>query len=165
MILHSHPTRRRRLPIIATRTPRHSHEGGIHFSSPREDRQTGPRLHHPGSSVRAMKTDTIPAPSANDPLGDVRRLIRLLLFGGALRKWVLPRLAGPLFIEDGIDGDIVPGRDAAAIAERSEGLLRDRALLDEMSDAARRKAATFSWRTYRQCLAATVSAELERARS
>ncbi|MGA7579035.1 MAG: glycosyltransferase family 4 protein [Desulfobaccales bacterium] len=51
-------------------------------------------------------------------------------------------------VRDGIDGFIVPIRDAGAIAEKLEILLRDRELLVWMSQNARARAEEFSWNHY-----------------
>jgi len=120
-----------------------------------------PSLPHAEVLAEMARHDVLVFPSLFEGFG----LVILEAMAQGTPVITTPHTAGPDLIEDGIDGYLVPIRDAAAIAARLEGLLRDRALLDAMSDAARRKAATFSWRTYRQCLAATVSAELERARS
>ena len=60
-----------------------------------------------------------------------------------------PHTAGPDLISDGNDGFIVPIRSSEAIVERIELLLRDRALLQDVSDAARKTAGGHSWRGYR----------------
>jgi glycosyltransferase involved in cell wall biosynthesis len=64
--------------------------------------------------------------------------------------------AGPDLIQDGVEGFIVPIRDAAAIAERLEQLHREPARLAEMSRAARERARQFSWGKYEKTLAACV---------
>ncbi len=63
----------------------------------------------------------------------------------------LPVIATPnagSVVRDGIDGFIVPIRDAGAIAEKLEIFLRDRELLVWMSQNARARAAEFSWNNY-----------------
>ena len=55
-------------------------------------------------------------------------------------------------VRDGIDGFIVPIRDAAAIADKVELLLTDRALRDRMGASARERAREFSWERYGQRL-------------
>jgi glycosyltransferase involved in cell wall biosynthesis len=64
-----------------------------------------------------------------------------------------PNTAGPDLIEEGIDGYIVPIRDADAIAERLTALAEDRSRLAAMADAARRKAAGLPWERYERRLA------------
>jgi len=51
-------------------------------------------------------------------------------------------------ITDGVDGYVVPIRDADAIAERFRTLWSDRSLRSTIGDAARRRAETFSWEAY-----------------
>jgi starch synthase len=64
--------------------------------------------------------------------------------------------AAPDFLSDGDDGFLVPIRDAEAIVEKLELLLRDRSQLAEMGEAAIRKATLHSWQRYRESLVATV---------
>ena len=71
-----------------------------------------------------------------------------------------PHTAGPDIIADGIDGFIVPIRDAAAIAARLEELHRDRERLAAVGEAARATAARFTWSAYETSLAALVGARL-----
>jgi hypothetical protein len=51
-------------------------------------------------------------------------------------------------VRDGVDGFVVPIRDAAILADRIEAIVRDRALRDRMSQAARERAKEFSWPRY-----------------
>jgi glycosyltransferase involved in cell wall biosynthesis len=51
-------------------------------------------------------------------------------------------------VRDGIDGFIVPIRDAAAIADKVELLLADRALRERMGQSARERAKEFTWTRY-----------------
>jgi glycosyltransferase involved in cell wall biosynthesis len=51
-------------------------------------------------------------------------------------------------VRDGVDGFIVPIRDAEAIAEKVELLLADRALRDRMGQNARERAGEFTWARY-----------------
>jgi len=60
--------------------------------------------------------------------------------------------AGPDVIENGTDGFIVPIRSAEAIAEKLELLASDRERLMSMKSAARLKAQSQKWATYRQRL-------------
>jgi glycosyltransferase involved in cell wall biosynthesis len=76
-----------------------------------------------------------------------------------------PNTAAPDFISDGEDGFIVPIRDANAIAEKLEILLRDRDRLRAMSQAAIRTAAAQSWEQYRRNIVRTVSSALANQRS
>ena len=67
-----------------------------------------------------------------------------------------PNTAGPDLIQDGVEGFIVPIRDATAIAARLEQLHREPARLAEMAQAARVRAREFSWAKYENTLAACV---------
>jgi len=51
-------------------------------------------------------------------------------------------------VRDGLDGFIVPIRDAMALADRLQQLLEDRALRDKMGAAARQRAREFTWDRY-----------------
>ena len=59
-------------------------------------------------------------------------------------------------VRDGVDGFIVPIRDAAAIAEKMDRLAANPELLKKMSFAARDMAQEFSWEKYGERLVATV---------
>ncbi len=67
-----------------------------------------------------------------------------------------PHTCGPDVLTDGEDGFIVPIRDAQAIAEKLELLHRDRERLAAMSIAARKKAETLTWESYRRGIVAVV---------
>lgn len=58
--------------------------------------------------------------------------------------------AGPDLISDGVDGFLVPIRAPEAIAAKLEELDADRERLRAIKMAARTKAATFTWRKYRE---------------
>jgi glycosyltransferase involved in cell wall biosynthesis len=66
-------------------------------------------------------------------------------------------------VRDGIDGFIVPIRDAAALADRIELLLNDRALRDRLGSEARQRAAQYTWEAYGRRLAAALGLEAEAA--
>jgi len=51
-------------------------------------------------------------------------------------------------VRDGIEGFIVPIRDARALADRMQQLLEDRTLRDRMGAAARQRASEFTWARY-----------------
>jgi len=61
-------------------------------------------------------------------------------------------------VRDGIDGFIVPIRDAAAVVARLETLDRDRPLLESMARAARERAREFTLEKYGERLLAALSA-------
>ena len=67
-------------------------------------------------------------------------------------------------VRDGVEGFIVPVRDARALAKRIEQLLTDRALRARMSEAARRRAAEFTWARYGERLLEVLGAHLGGAR-
>jgi len=60
-------------------------------------------------------------------------------------------------VRDGIDGFIVPPRDAEALADRIEMIVTDRYLRDEMSKNARKRAEDFTWTRYGERLLSAVS--------
>jgi glycosyltransferase involved in cell wall biosynthesis len=64
---------------------------------------------------------------------------------------------GPDVIEEGVEGFLVPIRDAAAVTEKLDRLARDRNLLTEMSQAALKKARSLSWAEYRRRIVEVVS--------
>jgi len=59
-------------------------------------------------------------------------------------------------VRDGIDGFIVPIRDAVALADRIQQLLEDRALRDRMGVNARRRARDYTWARYGERLQAAL---------
>lgn len=66
-------------------------------------------------------------------------------------------------VRDGLDGFIVPTRNAAALADRLEQLVRDRALRARMSVTARERASQFTWARYGEQLMRATNAALEGA--
>lgn len=70
---------------------------------------------------------------------------------------------GPDVLTEGEDGFIVPIRDPQSIAEKLELLHRDRERLAAMSVAARKKAETLTWESYRQGVVAVVREALASA--
>jgi glycosyltransferase involved in cell wall biosynthesis len=55
-------------------------------------------------------------------------------------------------VRDGVDGFIVPSRDAVALADRVERLLSDDSLRERMAHAARENARGYSWVAYARAL-------------
>lgn len=51
-------------------------------------------------------------------------------------------------VRDGVDGFIVPVRDASALADRIQQLVQDRQLRDQLGAAARQRAWEFTWARY-----------------
>ena len=116
-----------------------------------------PSLPH-GEVLREMaRHDVLVFPSLFEGFG----LVILEAMAQGLPVITTPHTAGPDIIEDGIDGFIVPVRDATAIAEKLELWVRDRTRLAAMSEAARATAARFSWASYRRRLVDAVSEVLE----
>jgi alpha-maltose-1-phosphate synthase len=72
-----------------------------------------------------------------------------------------PHTAAPDLFDDGRDGFIVPIRSAEAIAQRLTQLAEDRDLLYSMSEAARQKAAEFSWERYRTLWVSAIRTSLD----
>ena len=64
-----------------------------------------------------------------------------------------PNSGGDSVLEDGIDGFIVPIRQAEAIAEKIKYLYNNKDVLNQMSLKAQVKAATFTWDNYGEKLA------------
>lgn len=71
-----------------------------------------------------------------------------------------PHTAGPDLIDEGVQGFIVPIRDATAIAEKLELLHAQPGQLREMSLNAAQRAREFSWESYEAKLAACAGAAL-----
>ncbi|MGZ0706802.1 glycosyltransferase family 4 protein [Coraliomargarita sp. W4R53] len=67
----------------------------------------------------------------------------------------------PDIIEDGVEGFIVPIRNAAAISEKLALLNEDRDRLQQMKEAALVRAASMSWQRYQDTLVQTVKNILE----
>ena len=72
--------------------------------------------------------------------------------GGLLHEFAVGGVRG-----DGIDGFIVPPRDAEALADRIEMIVTDRCLRDEMSKNARKRAEDFTWTRYGERLLSSIS--------
>jgi glycosyltransferase involved in cell wall biosynthesis len=60
-------------------------------------------------------------------------------------------------VRDGVDGIIVPVRDAAALADATEHIITDRALRARMSENARQRAQEFTWQRYGERLIKALS--------
>jgi hypothetical protein len=75
-----------------------------------------------------------------------------------------PNCGAPDVIRDGHDGFIVPIRDPRAIAEKLELLHRDRGRLAAMSEAARKKAESLTWESYRKGVVEAVRSVLGEAK-
>jgi glycosyltransferase involved in cell wall biosynthesis len=64
---------------------------------------------------------------------------------------------GPDVIEDGVEGFLVPVSNPEAITEKLELLAGNRALLEQMAEAARGKARELSWNDYRRRIVEVVA--------
>ncbi|MES2694268.1 MAG: glycosyltransferase family 4 protein [Verrucomicrobiota bacterium] len=73
-----------------------------------------------------------------------------------------PHTAAPDFIDDGVEGFIVPIRSTGAIVAQLEVLQREPDRRLAMSAAARERARQHSWETYERALAASVATALAR---
>ena len=73
-----------------------------------------------------------------------------------------PHTCGPDVLTEGEDGFIVPIRDPQAIAEKLELLHRDRGRLAAMSEAARKKAESLTWESYRKGVVEVVRSVLDK---
>jgi starch synthase len=107
-----------------------------------------PTLSH-GAVLREMQNhDVLVLPSLFEGFGLV------ILEAMAQGKPVITtdHTAGPDIIENEIDGFIVPIRSAEAIAQKLELLARDRERLMSMKAAARSKAQSRGWESYRRRL-------------
>jgi glycosyltransferase involved in cell wall biosynthesis len=85
-----------------------------------------------------------------------RALVQQEAMSRGLPLVVTRNAGGEDLIDEASTGFLVPIRAPGEIAARLERLADDRALLEAMSDAARRKAAEYTWETY----AAGISAAL-----
>ena len=115
-----------------------------------------PSLPHEGILDLMRRSDVFVFPSLFEGFG----LVILEAMAQGVPVITTPHTAGPDLIADGIDGYIVPIRDAAAIAARLDELNRDRTRLAAMGAAARAKAATFTWAAYEDGLARLVQHHL-----
>jgi glycosyltransferase involved in cell wall biosynthesis len=120
-----------------------------------------PSLPHGALLEEISRHDVMVFPSLFEGFG----LVILEAMSQGLPVISTPNTAAPDFISDGEDGFIVPIRDANAIAEKLEILLRDRDRLRAMSQAAIRTAAAQSWEKYRRNIVSTVSSALATQRS
>jgi glycosyltransferase involved in cell wall biosynthesis len=69
---------------------------------------------------------------------------------------------GADILRDGVDGYIVPIRDSDAIAERLLAFCDDRAILQQMSEAARERAVQLDWQASKTRTVDAVKEALER---
>ena len=115
-----------------------------------------PSLPHAELLTEMSRQDVLVLPSLFEGFG----LVLLEAMSRGLPVIATAHTGGPDVIDDGVEGFIVPIRSAEAIAEKLELLRRDPARLVAMKDAARRKALTLTWETYRRRLVEAVSPTL-----
>mgnify|MGYP000483547784 CR=1 FL=1 len=109
-------------------------------------------LPHRGVLAEMRRHDVLAFPSLFEGFG----LVILEAMSQGLPVITTPHTAGPDVIEDGRDGFLVPIRAPTAIAEKLELLHHDREKLAEMSRAAMKKAAQFTWDNYGQSILETI---------
>ena len=115
-----------------------------------------PTLPHAEVLAEMARQDVLVFPSLFEGFG----LVILEAMSRGLPVITTAHTAGPDVIEDGADGFLVPIRSADAIAERLEILLTRSALLTDLRQAARRKAAALGWELHRHRLADALLQEL-----
>lgn len=100
----------------------------------------------PASALRAQYewAHVVVLPSVSDTFG----LVILEAMASGLPVITTPNSCGPDIIREGVDGFVVPIRDAAAIADRLDLLASDRALLDAMGRSAQSRAQCFTVDAY-----------------
>ncbi len=116
-----------------------------------------PTLPHAGVLAEMERQDVLVFPSLFEGFG----LVILEAMSRGLPVITTAHTAGPDLIEDGVDGFLVPIRDAAAIAEKLETLYRDRGRLAAMRESARAKATEWTWAAYRHALVTHLASTLE----
>jgi glycosyltransferase involved in cell wall biosynthesis len=114
-------------------------------------------VHHAGRSNREVmdlmsSCHVFVLPS----LVEGRALVQQEAMASGLPVVVTRNAGGEDLVEDGRAGFLIPIRDPQAIAERLELLYHDRERLAAMSEAARRKAKSLTWESYRERVAAFV---------
>ena len=107
-----------------------------------------PTLPHAGVLAEMSRQDVLVFPSLFEGFG----LVILEAMSRGLPVITTAHTAGPDVIADGQDGFLVPIRSAAAIAEKLETLHREPGRLAAMREAARAKAASWTWANYRRLL-------------
>ena len=76
----------------------------------------------------------------------------VILMASGIPVLTTDHTAGPELIDHDVDGWIIPAGDTEALECTLHDALEHRNRLPEMGRAARRKASTFSWQSYRQRL-------------
>jgi glycosyltransferase involved in cell wall biosynthesis len=114
-------------------------------------------VHHANRSNREVlevmrSCDVFVLPS----LVEGRALVQQEAMACGLPIIVTRNAGGEDLVQDGSGGFLVPIRDPQAIAEKLELLHRDRGRLAAMSEAARKKAETLTWESYRRGIVSIV---------
>lgn len=117
-----------------------------------------PSLPHHEVLAEMSRQDVLVFPSLFEGFG----LVMLEAMSRGLPVIATPHTAAPDVLTDGEDGFVIPIRSADAIVEKLELLVRDRPRLQAMKMAARAKAATLTWESYRRGLVNAVESELRR---
>lgn len=108
-----------------------------------------PTLPHGEILAEMQRHDVLVLPSLFEGFG----LVILEAMAQGLPVITTAHTAGPDLLSEGLEGFIVPIRSAEAIAEKLDRLAGDPALLEEMKQAARKKAGERRWESYRDSLA------------
>ena len=116
-----------------------------------------PSLPHAGVLEEMERHDVLVFPSLFEGFG----LVLLEAMSRGMTVITTVHTAGPDFLEEGVDGFIVPIRSSEAIAEKLELLAREPERCRAMGEAARRKAAACSWAAYRGGLVEAVRRVVE----
>lgn len=105
-------------------------------------------LSHDGLLAEMGRHDVLILPSLHEGFG----LVILEAMAQGAPVITTDHTAGRDIIEDGVDGFIIPIRSAEAIADKLELLAQDRERLMPMKAAAKRKAQSRGWESYRERL-------------
>jgi alpha-maltose-1-phosphate synthase len=116
-----------------------------------------PSLSHAGVLREMQNHDVLVLPSLFEGFG----LVILEAMAQGTPVITTDHTAGPDIVENGADGFLVPIRSAAAIAEKLELLATDRERLMAMKSAAKAKAGSLGWETYRRRLVAVAREVME----
>lgn len=107
-----------------------------------------PTLSHDAMLREMQQHDVLVLPSLFEGFG----LVILEAMAQGVPVVTTDHTAGPDVIQNGVEGFIVPIRSAETIAEKLDLLASDHERLLEMKSAAKRKAASLGWESYRQQL-------------
>lgn len=111
-----------------------------------------PSLPHQGVLELMRQHHVLVFPSLFDGFG----LVLLEAMSQGMTVIASMNCGGPDFIDEGVDGFVVPIRDAGAVAEKLRLLSGDRERLEDMRQAALGKAQKLSWEIYRRNLVAKI---------